>query len=170
MFPSSIFSYWTSSLEGLLGVEILEWNGILGSGQFLMVQTSFPDISSVIIQRYSAWQASLHTQGRTWFNYKRKVFPERKLKARQLVVSVTEPANELYNTWPLGQTQVPSSDVDRFINNAKEKKKKNAAEVFCDDLRRRKIYTADWLASWWDWSSISNGSSGTGEKAWLLNK
>jgi len=63
---------------------------------------------------------------------------------RQLVVSVTEPANELYNMWPLGQTQVPSSDVGRFINNAKEKEgEKKAAEVFCDDLRRRKIYTAD---------------------------
>lgn len=45
---------------------------------------------------------------------------------------------------PLGQTQVSSLDVGRFINNAKEKEegKKNAAEVFCDDLRRREIYTA----------------------------
>lgn len=50
------------------------------------------------------------------------------------------------------------------------KKKKSAAEEFCDDLRRRKSYTADWLASQWGWSGVSNISSDTGEQARLLNK
>jgi len=51
----------------------------------------------------------------------------------------TEPINEFCNTWLLGQTQVPSSDVGMFINNAKEKKiktkQKQAALVFCEEKK-----------------------------------
>lgn len=51
----------------------------------------------------------------------------------------TEPINEFCNARPLGKTQVPSSDVGMFINNAKEKKIKNkqkqAAEVFCEEKK-----------------------------------
>lgn len=172
MFPGSLFSYWTSPRNACWVWECQNkmgsWN--LASSlqpkplfqiswfvsirfehdqtkiQCLTSLTAHMGMSLVQLQKESG--SSVQTEGKTACSVCNWT-------SKWVVQYVTSGTNTspFFRCWQV------------YKQCKTKRRKKNAAEVFCNDLRRRKIYTADWLASWWDWSGVSNVSADTGEKA-----
>lgn len=149
MYPRSLFSYWTSLLELLPGVEIPEQNGSWDLASSLWPKPLFQIARFVSVllkydqaKRQSPTSLTAHT-GMNLVQLQMETGSSVRTEGKMPCMSVTEPANEPYNTWPLGQTQVPSSDVGRFINNANEKEKKCSWRVLWWSEEKKELHC--WL-------------------------